>query len=77
MIVSLVDMKPGEKGIVASIEGGTGAISRIQNLGIQIGKSITKTGSHFGRGPQTVLVGHFKAAIGYGMAAKIFVEVER
>ncbi len=77
MLISLVDMKPGETGIVTNIDGGFGATRRIQSMGVRIGKKIKKLGAHFWRGPQTVLVDNFKVAIGFGMAAKIFIEVER
>ena len=77
MLISLVDMKPGETGIVMKIDGGFTATKRIQSMGVRTGKRIKKLGAHFWRSPQTVLVDNFKVAIGFGMAAKIFVEVER
>lgn len=77
MVISLVDMKSGEEGIVVDIQGGAGAMERIQSMGIRVGKTIKKTGSHFGRGPQTVMIDSFRAAMGFGMALKIFVEVKR
>ncbi len=77
MIVNLIDMKRGETGVVAELQGGFGFTTRIQSMGIRIGKKIKKTGAHFWRGPQTVLVDNFQVAIGHGMASKIFVEVER
>lgn len=77
MIISLIDMKSGETGIVIKLEGGSGFADRIQSMGVRVGKEIKKTGAHFWRGPQTVLVDNFKVAIGYGMASKIFVEVKR
>lgn len=77
MLISLVDMEPGETGIVMNIHGGFGATKRIQSIGVRIGKRVKKVGVRFWRGPQTVLVDNFKVAIGFGMAAKIFVEVER
>ncbi len=77
MLISLVDMEPGETGIVMKIDGGFGATRRIQSMGVRIGKRVKKVGARFWRGPQTVLVDNFKVAIGFGMAAKIFVEVER
>ena len=77
MLISLVDMKPDETGVVMRIDGGFGATGRIQSMGIRMGKRVKKIGAHFWRGPQTVLVDNFKVAIGFGMAAKIFVEVER
>jgi ferrous iron transport protein A len=77
MIVSLTEMKTGETGVVVEIQGGFNMMSRVQNMGIRMGKKIKKTGAHFWRGPQTILVDKFKVAIGYGMATRIFVEVDR
>ena len=77
MVVSIIDMKPGEKGMVVDLQGGLGFTSRIQSMGIRIGKEIKKTGAHFWRGPQTVMVDNFQVAIGHGMASRIFVEVKR
>ncbi len=77
MIVSLIDMKSGETGIVVRLEGGSGFMDRVQSMGVRVGKEIKKTGAHFWRGPQTILVDNFKIAIGHGMASKIFVEVKR
>ena len=77
MIVSLVDMKAGETGVVVDIQGGHGINARVQSMGIRIGKEIKKIESHFWRGPQTVMVDNFKVAIGYGMSVRIFVEVNR
>ena len=77
MIMNLVDMKRGESGVVTEIQGGAGATQRIQSMGIRIGKKIKKEEAHFWRGPQTILVDNFKIAIGYGMASKIMIEVQR
>lgn len=77
MIISIVDMKPGEVGTITEIQGGQEATRRIQGMGIRIGKKIEKQGSHFWRGPQRVLVDSFKVAIGFGMAEKVFIKVER
>ena len=76
MILTLTEMKLGQVGIVCDVKGGLGATERIRSMGIRIGKKIKKTGSNFGRGPQTVLIDNYKVAIGYGMATKIMVEVE-
>jgi len=45
-------------------------------LGIRPGKKITKISSMLMRGPVTVQAGHTQIAIGFGMANKIFVELE-
>jgi ferrous iron transport protein A len=77
MVVSLVDMKHGESGVVVDIRGGCGMAQRVRNMGIRAGKRINKAGSFFRWGPQTVLVDRAKVAIGRGMARNILVEVER
>jgi len=70
-------MKRGETGLVREIQGGISATERIRNMGVRIGKKIKKEEAHFWHGPQMVLVDNFKVAIGFGMASKIMVEVER
>ena len=77
MIIDLTKIRPGESGVVVDIQGGFGMTRRIQSMGIRPGKRITKVSSQFWRGPQTVQVGNTKMAIGFGMATRIFVEVER
>ena len=47
MVVSLIDMKPGEKGVVVKLEGGYGVTERVQSMGIRVGKEIKKTGVTF------------------------------
>jgi ferrous iron transport protein A len=77
MIIDLTQMQPGETGIIAEIQGGCGFMSRIQNMGIRPGKKITKVSSHFWHGPQTIEANNLQIAIGFGMARRIFVQVER
>lgn len=77
MLISLVDMKPGESGVVREIEGGYGAAKRLRSMGIRTGKKIKKERGHSRKGPQAVSIDNFKIAIGFGMAAKIIVEVKR
>lgn len=76
-MIDLRKMKRGEKGMVSSLDGGHNLIQRLQNLGIRPGKEITKTGSHFWRGPVTVQIDRTEIALGFGMAAKVLVEVNR
>jgi len=76
MIVDLTKMKTGESGIVTRLEGARGFLARLQNLGIRPGKKITKVSGHFWRGPVTVRVGGTKAALGFGMASRVMVEIE-
>lgn len=76
-MIDLTEMKPGETGSILEIQGGDNMTKRVQAMGIVSGKKITKVSSHFWRGPQTIEVGSTKIAIGFGMAKRIFVQVER
>jgi len=77
MTVDLTRIQAGESGVVAEIQGGHGMTQRVLAMGIRPGKRITKISSHFWRGPQTVQVDNAQIAIGFGMARRIIVEVER
>ena len=73
--ITLRQMKAGQSGIVAQIQGGHGLINRLSALGIRPGKKITKVGSMFMRGPVTVQLDSTQVAIGFGMANKVIVKV--
>ena len=75
--VHLSEMYSGQSGRVARIEAGAGLLSRLSALGIRPGKRITKVSSMLMRGPVTVQLGNTRLAIGFGMARKIFVEVDK
>jgi len=77
MLIELTQLKPGESGTVIEIQGGHGMVSRLHAMGIRPGKKIKKVSSHFWRGPHTVEVNSSRVAIGYGMASRIFLEVEK
>ena len=77
MEANLVQMIPGQKGIVKDIKGGSGFIDRINRLGLREGKEITKLSSIFKKGPVTVCVDNLQIAIGYGKATRIIVEVNK
>ena len=76
-IVDLTSMKVGEIGIIVEIQGGHGLMRRTQVLGLRQGKKVTKVSSQFLRGPITVRIDNLQVAIGFGMARKIIVEIER
>jgi ferrous iron transport protein A len=46
-------------------------------MGIRVGKKVTKVSSQFMRGPVTLRVDNSQVAIGFGMAMKILVELEK
>ena len=77
MSIKLTDMKRGEVGVVCSINGGSEATQRIQNIGLRLGKKVKKIEGRSQKGPQTILIDSFKIAIGFGMADKIYVELEK
>lgn len=76
-VKSLNDLHPEESGIVREIVGGSGVINRLNALGIRPGKRVTKISSMLLHGPVTIRVDRTRVAIGFGMAAKIFVEADK
>jgi len=77
MTIDLTQLQPGETGIVKEIQGGHGLISKLQSMGLRPGKKITKVSSHFWHGPQTLEIDNMQIAVGFGMAKRILIEVER
>ena len=75
--VNLVQMKSGQKGKIVQIEGGTAFENRLSSLGIGLNKNVTKLSAFVMRGPVAIRVGRTVIALGYGMAAKIMVELEK
>ena len=74
--MNLINMRNCQTGVVTIIKGGIGMISRLESLGIRPGVSITKKSALMGCGPIIIAVSNSEVAIGYGMASKVFVEVE-
>ena len=74
--ISLIKMRANQKGKIIEISGGHILQHRSMSMGIYIGREIRKL-SHFAlRGPVTIKVGRSVIALGYGMASKVFVEIE-
>jgi len=69
--VTAADMAAGQSGVVVSIEGGHGLLSRLEALGIRPGKRIRKVSSAFMKGPSVIEVEGREIAIGFGMAGRI------
>ncbi len=76
MQISLVEMKPGQSGVITDIQGGAGITARLNQIGLRKGKRIKKISSVFSRGPVTVSIDNYQLAVGYGKAIRIFVEVD-
>lgn len=74
-MITLKDLKTGEKAIIRDIMGGIGLRRRLESLNIRVGKKIRKVSSLPFRGPIIIEVDRSKIAIGQGMASKILVEV--
>lgn len=75
--VSLFDMKVGAEGIVVNVDGGYGIVRRLDSMGIRIGSKIQKVTGQLMRGPIMLRVGNTRVAVGFGMARRIWVEVEK
>ncbi|MEW6608603.1 MAG: FeoA family protein [bacterium] len=75
--ISLVQMKIGESGKIVEIQGGAGMSLKLENLGIRVGEEIKKVSQQAMRGPVVVAVGKSQVAVGFGMATRVLVEVEK
>jgi ferrous iron transport protein A len=73
----LTQLEEGETGVVVGIHGGYGLLHRLESLGIRVGKKVTKISSQLMRGPVTVRIDNTEVAMGFGMARKILVEIEK
>ena len=74
--VSLVQMRPGQKGRIVEIKGGYGLARKLEALGIRTGKEITKISAQLMRGPVLLRQEHTQAALGFGMASRVLVEIK-
>ena len=75
-LISLVDMKSGQNGRIVQIDGRVGMTCRLDVLGLRIGKKIKKVSRQLMRGPVIVSHGNTRTAVGFGMAQRIWVEIE-
>lgn len=74
---TLYEVNEGKQCKVIAINGGNGLITKLDNLGIRLGKEIVKINNSFFGGPIAVKVDNIKIAIGKNMANKIIVEADR
>jgi len=75
--LTLAEMRTGQTGTVVGILGGHCLIRRLDALGIRPGKKVTKISSTLFHGPVTLRVDNAQVAVGFGMARKIIVEVDK
>ena len=73
----ITHMRPGETAKVVMIQGGHGILHRTGVMGLRPGRTITKVGSHFWRGPQIIKIGSSQIAVGFGMAKRIIVQIDK
>jgi len=75
--LTLAEMRTGQTGSVVGVLGGRGLIQRLDALGIRQGKKVTKVSSALFRGPVMLRVNSSQVAVGFGMARKIVIEVDK
>lgn len=75
--LTLGQMEAGQTGVVVEILGGHRLVRRLEALGVRPNKRITKVSSMLLRGPVTFQVDNTQVAVGFGMANKIVIEVEK
>lgn len=75
--LTLAEMRTGQTGTVVGVLGGHGLTRRLDALGIRPGKKVTKVSSTLFHGPVTLRVDNTRVAVGFGMAKKIIVEVDK
>lgn len=73
--VNLTEMKTGEKGIIAHIDGGSGLEKRLAVMGVRMDKTITKLSAFVMKGPVAIKSGRTVVALGHGMASKIWINL--
>jgi ferrous iron transport protein A len=75
--LTLAQMRPGQTGTVVGVMGGPGLVRRLDALGIRPGKQVTKISSTLFHGPVTLRVDNSRVAVGFGMARRIVVKVDK
>ena len=75
--LAVAQMRTGQTGTVVGVMGGPGLARRLDALGIRPGKQVTKVSSTLFHGPVTLRVDSCRVAVGFGMARRIIVEVDR
>jgi len=73
--MSLAQMRSGQKGKIVQINGGAGLAQKLDALGIRVGKQVEKVSEQWIKGPVLLRQDHTQAALGFGMASKVEVEV--
>ena len=72
MIVPLLSLGPGERGVVVDLRGGPNFRSRLYAMGLAPG-ALVRIIENYPNGPVILEVGGTRLALGKGMAAKVLV----
>lgn len=72
----LTQIQTGKEATITHISGGHRMLNKVEALGIRKGIKIKKVSSQMMHGPITIQIGNTRIAIGFGMAQKIFVNME-
>jgi ferrous iron transport protein A len=75
--LTLAQMRTGQTGMVVGVLGGHGLVRRLDALGIRPGKKVTKLSSTLFHGPVILRADSTQVAVGFGMARKIIVELDK
>ena len=75
--LTLAEMRTGQTGTVVEVLGGHGFMRRLDALGVRPGKKVTKLSSTLFRGPVILRVDNAQVAVGFGMARRITVQVDK
>jgi ferrous iron transport protein A len=75
--LSVARMKTGQTGVIVGVMGGPGLVRRLDAMGIRPGQPVTKVSSTLFHGPVTLGVNSFRVAVGFGMARRIIVKVDK
>jgi|GEM_PF-2503624 len=71
---TLLALHTGEKARIAEILGGPQLEARLGNMGLRLGKQVTKASAMPAGGPVTVECDGFRVALGRGIAGRVRVE---
>ncbi len=76
LLTELSNLKPGERGTVSFIRGGTRACKRLLDMGLTKSTEVQVVNSAPFQGPIEVSVRGTTLALGRGLAEKVFIEIE-
>ncbi|MBP8932840.1 MAG: ferrous iron transport protein A [Candidatus Atribacteria bacterium] len=74
---TLIDMLPGQTGIITEIDQGHGLARKLWAMGIIPGKKVVKVSQIIGGGPIVIRIDAQELALGRGVANRIKVKIEK